>query len=76
MYRILVCDDDRAIVDAARIYLESEGYAVVPAYNGKEAAEIAKAAHHNGTSLREETIRLGYLTAEEFDRIVKAEEMI
>ncbi len=42
MYRILVCDDDRAIVDAARIYLESEGYAVVPAYNGKEAVEIAK----------------------------------
>ncbi len=41
MYQVLVCDDDKAIVDAARIYLESEGYAVKTAYNGREAVEIA-----------------------------------
>lgn len=35
--KILVCDDDREIVEAITIYLEKEGYAVVAAYNGKEA---------------------------------------
>lgn len=42
MYQVLVCDDDKAIVDAARIYLESEGYAVKTAYNGKEAVAVAQ----------------------------------
>ena len=42
MYQVLVCDDDKAIVDAARIYLESEGYAVLTAYNGKEAVAVAQ----------------------------------
>lgn len=35
--KILVCDDDREIVEAITIYLEKEGYSVVAAYNGKEA---------------------------------------
>lgn len=35
--KILVCDDDREIVEAITIYLEKEGYFVVAAYNGKEA---------------------------------------
>ncbi len=35
--KILVCDDDREIVEAITIYLEKEGYLVVAAYNGKEA---------------------------------------
>lgn len=35
--RILVCDDDKEIVEAITIYLEKEGYDVVAAYNGKEA---------------------------------------
>lgn len=39
---ILVCDDDREIVEAVSIYLEQEGFSVVPAYNGKEALQIAK----------------------------------
>lgn len=37
MYRILVCDDEKDIVSALRIYLTSEGYEIVEAYNGKEA---------------------------------------
>ena len=41
-----------------------------------KAAEIANAAHKNGTTLREEAIRLGYVTPEEFDEWVKPEEMI
>ena len=41
-----------------------------------KAAEIAQAAHTNGTTLREEAIRLGYLTTEEFDEIVDPEKMV
>ena len=37
MYRILVCDDEKDIVSALKIYLASEGYEVVEAYNGEEA---------------------------------------
>ncbi|MBS4960621.1 MAG: response regulator transcription factor [Clostridiales bacterium] len=36
---ILVCDDDKAIVDAIEIYLKNEGYHVIKAYNGLEALE-------------------------------------
>ena len=37
MYTILICDDDRDIVSALDIYLTSEGYQTVKAYNGREA---------------------------------------
>lgn len=40
MYNILVCDDERDIVSAVRIYLSSEGYTVYEAYNGKEALAV------------------------------------
>ena len=42
MYNILVCDDDREIVDAIEIYLMQEGFRVLKAYNGLEALEILK----------------------------------
>lgn len=42
MYNVLVCDDEKDIVSALRIYLTSEGYQVYEAYNGKEAIEIIK----------------------------------
>ncbi len=41
-----------------------------------KAAEIAQIAHQNGTSLKEEAIRLGYLTSEEFDEWVRPEDMV
>lgn len=41
-----------------------------------KAAEIANAAHGNGTTLKEEAIRLGYVTAEEYDQWVKPEDMV
>ncbi|MGN1157939.1 MAG: response regulator transcription factor [Agathobacter sp.] len=41
--RILVCDDDREIVDAIEIYLEQEGFQVVKAYDGEEAIAAIKA---------------------------------
>ena len=40
-----------------------------------KAAEIANTAHKNGSTLREEAINLGYLTAEEYDAWVKPEDM-
>lgn len=40
MYNILVCDDEKDIVSALKIYLESEGYGVLTANNGREALAI------------------------------------
>jgi DNA-binding response OmpR family regulator len=40
MYKILICDDERDIVSALKIYLEAEGYETISAYNGEEALEI------------------------------------
>ena len=42
MYRILVCDDEKDIVSALKIYLMADGYQVFEAYNGREALEILK----------------------------------
>ena len=42
LYNILVCDDDREIVEAIEIYLSKEGYNVIKAYDGLEAIEILK----------------------------------
>ncbi len=42
----------------------------------EKAAKIAKAANRNGTSLKEEAVRLGFLTAEEFDQWVVPEKMV
>ncbi len=41
-----------------------------------KAAEIAQSAHKNGTTLKEEAVRLGYVTAEDFDAWVKPEDMV
>ena len=41
----------------------------------EKAAKIAKNAHQNGTTLKEESINLGYLTADEFDAWVRPEDM-
>ncbi len=41
----------------------------------EKAAKIAKTAHANGTTLKEEAVNLGYLTPEEFDEWVRPEEM-
>lgn len=41
-----------------------------------KAAEIANAAHQNGTTLKEEAIRLGYVTDEEYDAWVRPEDMV
>jgi fumarate hydratase, class II len=45
--------------------------ALTPRIGYDKAAQIAKAAHANGTTLREEAVKLGYVTGAEFDRLVK-----
>ena len=50
--------------------------ALAPTIGYDNAAKVAKTAHHNGTTLREEAVKLGFVTESEFDRIVRAEEMI
>ena len=41
-----------------------------------KAAEIANAAHERGTTLKEEAVRLGYVSEEDYDRLVRPEDMI
>ncbi len=41
-----------------------------------KAAEIAQTAHKNGTTLKEEAVRLGYVSSEDFDTWVKPEDMV
>ena len=50
--------------------------ALAPRIGYDNAAKVAKAAHTNGTTLREEAIRLGYVSGEEFDRLVQPQRMI
>ncbi|HYF54840.1 MAG TPA: class II fumarate hydratase, partial [Salinarimonas sp.] len=50
--------------------------ALAPSIGYDAAAAIAKAAHKNGTTLKEEAVRSGKVTAEEFDRAVRPEDML
>lgn len=50
--------------------------ALVPEIGYDKATEIAKAAHKNGTTLREEALRLGYVSEADFDRIVRPQDMV
>jgi len=49
--------------------------ALAPKIGYDQAAQVAKAAHHSGISLREAALKLGYVTADEFDALVKPEDM-
>jgi len=50
--------------------------ALAPKIGYDKAAVIAKAAHKNGTTLKEEALRSGHVTAEEFDAVVRPETML
>jgi fumarate hydratase class II len=50
--------------------------ALAPTIGYDNAANIAKAAHKNGTTLKEEAVKSGLVSAEEFDRVVRPEDMI
>ncbi|MCC6600042.1 MAG: class II fumarate hydratase [Crocinitomicaceae bacterium] len=61
-------------------HLVNDSLMLVTSLNTKigyfRAAEIAKAAHKNGTTLKEEAVRLGYVTAEQYDEWVDPKKMI
>jgi len=50
--------------------------ALAPSIGYDKAAKIAKTAHQKGTTLREEAVGGGYVSAHEFDRLVRPEKMI
>jgi fumarate hydratase class II len=50
--------------------------ALNPKIGYEKAATIAKTAHKNGTTLKQEAVNLGYLTSEEFDQWVRPEDMV
>ncbi len=50
--------------------------ALAPTIGYDNATKVAKTAHKNGTTLREEAVRLGFVTEKEFDKVVRPELMI
>jgi fumarate hydratase, class II len=50
--------------------------ALAPKIGYDNAAKIAKTAHKNGTTLKEEAVKGGYVSEAEFDAIVRPEDMI
>ncbi|MEO1243128.1 MAG: class II fumarate hydratase [Pseudomonadota bacterium] len=50
--------------------------ALAPEIGYDNATKIAKTAHKNGTTLREEAVKLGFVSEEDYDRIVRPENMI
>jgi fumarate hydratase class II len=68
------------VTDAAQINRHLENSlmlvtALTPLIGYDKSAEVAKRAHHDGTTLREAAIALGYVTGEEFDATVRPEDM-
>jgi fumarate hydratase class II len=49
--------------------------ALAPKIGYDKAAEIAKSAHHEGTTLKQAALKLGYVTSDEFDKLVVPKEM-
>jgi len=50
--------------------------ALAPKIGYDNATKVAKTAHRNGTTLKEEALALGFVTGEEFDEIVRPEKMV
>jgi fumarate hydratase class II len=70
----LVADRQRIAEHVARSLMLVT--ALSPRIGYDRAAEVAKKAHHEGTTLREAALALGYVTAEEFDELVRPERMV
>ena len=68
-------EPDRAVIEAHLQDSLMTVTALAPHIGYDRAAEIAKKAHHDGTSLREAALALGHVTAEQFDRWVRPERM-
>lgn len=65
-------DNIRALMERSLMLVT----ALAPSIGYDKATEIAKCAHKNGTTLKQEALRLGYVSEEEFERLVRPELMI
>ena len=70
MYRILVCDDERDIVSALRIYLTAEGYEVLEAYNGSEMLRLAATQELVDKTIDREELRLSLREVSDYERVM------
>jgi fumarate hydratase class II len=70
----LVADRERIAEHVARSLMLVT--ALSPRIGYDRAAEVAKKAHHEGSTLKEAALALGYVTAEEFDELVRPERMV
>jgi fumarate hydratase class II len=70
----LVADRERIAEHVARSLMLVT--ALSPRIGYDRAAEVAKKAHHEGSTLREAALALGYVTADEFDALVRPERMV
>ena len=68
--KILVVDDDRKTVDLVRLYLEKDGYQVLPAYDGQQALELAR---HKSPDLLVLDLMLPKIDGLDLCRILRAE---
>ena len=50
--------------------------ALAPTIGYDNATKVAKTAHKNGTTLKEEAVRLGFVDEATFDRVVQPEDML
>ena len=50
--------------------------ALAPTIGYDNATKVAKTAHKNGTTLKEEAVKLGFVSEEEFDAVVRPEDMV
>jgi len=72
MIRQMPALEDRPVQEQG---LTRRGFIAASAGFAVFAPAVAKAAHANGTTLREEAMRLGYVTGREFDRLVRPQQM-
>ncbi len=70
----LVAERERIAEHVARSLMLVTALSPIIGYD--RAAEVAKKAHHEGSTLREAALALGYVSAEEFDELVRPERMI
>ena len=66
MQTILVCDDDKEIVEAIQIYLEQEGYEVLTAYDGMQALQQIRQNHIDLLVIDE----IGVQTESKYEKVI------
>ena len=74
LFEFLILEGAQAGLSWETVLRKRERYREV--LDGFDAAKIAKSAHKNGTTLKEEALKSGLVTSEEFDRLVVPADMV